>query len=263
MKKVNALVLGLAVLLALGCEKEEPSAPVNAGTDPETYTRCQLTSDRVDTLTSRYTYNAQGKVVEKAYAYGKEKYEYNALGKISRLIRFHSQADTSEVDVFEYNSDSLLVKVTQRSGATPAGVIYKWAITTIAYDAQNRVASQFSHDVNQPGTIFRKVEYTYAGANKVESKAWELNRVDNTWQLHNEAVLVCDNQKTPHGKNSPYNSLTGHNELSYAVTFYLPYNYSHSRTTTYTYNAAGYPTSSTSVTDGQYTSISTFNYNCQ
>ncbi len=266
MKKVNAIFLGLAMLLTVGCGKDDdtsPVTPVNTDPAPENFTSCQLTRSKDDTLTSIYSYNAQGKIQQKSYAYGKEVFEYNTIGKVWKKFRLNSRLDTTSIEIFEYNNDSLPVKITTRNGLSTPGNIQVWGIYSLAYDSQKRLATRSSHDVNQPAIIINRVDYTYPAANKISIVTWELNRNTNTMQLFSEAELTHDNNKTPFGKDSPFTYLTANNELSFAIKFHIPFVYSHARTSTYTFNSAGYPTESITVTDGVYTNVSKYTYNCQ
>ncbi|KAA9340211.1 hypothetical protein [Adhaeribacter soli] len=263
MKKGNALILGLAVLLAFGCGSDNDTvAPDNANPAPQNFTKCQLIKDREDTLTSKYSYDSQGRLQERVYAYGRERFTYNSLGKILKWIRFTESLDTINVRTYEYNNDSLPIKVTSRSGMTSAGGIIAYHTQSMVYDSQKRIISNTTYNTSL-AAITNKVNYSYPANNKVEIEGWELNRGTNTLQLHYNAQMTYDNNKTPWGDYPFFDPIVNHNELTYAIQFHQPYPYSHSRTSTYTFNAAGYPIQKIEVTDGRYTMVSTYTYNCQ
>src|SRR5688572_12462100 len=108
LKKVNAFVLGLAVLLAVGCGGDEENDPAVQGPVAENFKSCKLRKSKEDTVTYSYVYDNQGRVLQKNAASRNVIYQYNALGKVSRSIFFYYKPDTSMVINYEYNSDSLL-----------------------------------------------------------------------------------------------------------------------------------------------------------
>src|SRR5687767_12981275 len=89
MKKVNALVLGLAVLLAFGCGNDDPEPPSQG--------LCQLLNSTDDGLTAEYIYNIDNQVIRINRNWA------NPLSKFHEEITYNSNGNLSEIKGFDNN----------------------------------------------------------------------------------------------------------------------------------------------------------------
>ena len=262
LKKVNALILSVAVLLAVGCGKEDDSDKVQPAPEGN-FKSCRIKTSKQDTTTTNYFYDSQGRMIQTQSGGGySEKFIYNSLGKVSTYINMRSAIDTNQVRVYEYDPDSLLIKITSRSGVHPTWGNYEITyVTTLVYNSQKQVITMFTDLKNGPDI---KRSYTYLPNNKLKIESFEQGN-QNAWILNAETEMTFDNKKRPWDKNDVYSSVVDHNEVATTSKFYNngTLAYSHSRITTHTYNSAGYPTESISVTDGQWTSVDKYEYDCQ
>ncbi len=270
LKKVNALILGLATLLALGCGGDEPEPqPDNTVVPPQTqvFKNCRLKkSIGVGSGTTEFFYNNQGQLIlaKNGNSPGIS-YDYNNLGKISRANNLAVNNVPYSFQDYEYNTDSLLVKITYSRQTNVPGQFEAFGSNTFTYDANKRVVSTENYDLSKPGVVQTRSDFTYSAANKVKRSNYKLNIYTNIMELDSEFEITYDNQKTPNHGYELSNTIMKHNQISMTGV-----NYQNgvvfqqvSSTTSYTFNASGYPIESIRSEVGKSNTVTSYEYECQ
>ncbi len=256
MKKVNALFLGLTILLAAACGKEDkPDDPAPDISNP---------AQPVCLLTQLYSQNSNGtrnNISENFYDSNRRLtrqnyysndyllYEYDASGLTVTSKTFRKTDSTlTSYAVTEYHASGLLKKRTTY-GKTGAS-------TTIA-----ETGSTF-YDYNAGGELLKKSLYLPANKNHA---TWITNYThlpngvlkeevyknsNNNMVLDYTSIWTFDNKKAPATSEFYKNGFNKANNVIHNVdrfagsTDSIVYNYS------YQYNAEGYPTQLTAVVTG-------------
>ncbi len=258
--------MGLAVLLALGCGKDNPKPDNNQPEPQDNFKSCRLITFDTGTAQYSFAYNSQGKISQVLSTHGDvETYEYNALGKVSRFLVLRSGIDTTTINTYEYNADSLVSKSTTKARPGSSGPFTTLSIQSFLYDSQKKIVGMNYHDVNQPAVIKSKYSYTHLSNGDVQIQVYDLDPVTNSWEYKSEIMYTFDNHKLPRGDNDIFKSIFPHNKLSLTVT---PFTNGVPGPTTFesvshTYNAVGYPTQSISTIAGQPARIWKYTYTCQ
>jgi hypothetical protein len=262
LKKVNAIFLGLATLLAFGCggDEVEPT-PVIVANNPADQ-KCQLTQMKYtrgtdpDSLTSVLEYNAAGKI-SKATGYqgGRSFTEigtYNAAGQLIRLD--HSYGS---YQLFDYNNLGLRSKVSYYRVSSPGGPASLDDYKTYAYDSNKKLIKISSFDPSQGNILTGTEEFTYPSATSAKQEDY-----DNSRRLLVTTDYTFDDKiGLDHLLGEEFGLVSDHNVLTETVNngssvYNLGY--------TYEYNADGYPTKKRYTTDGVTSpDIFTFSYNCK
>ncbi|MBK0403207.1 hypothetical protein I5M27_09435 [Adhaeribacter sp. BT258] len=267
LKKVNASVLGLVVLLAFGCGGDEPEPDNTQNPDEQIFKSCRVKKMTYNGSTEfNHTYNSQGHLVA-TYVAGSltETYEYNNLGKVSRHIILRSGTDTSAINTFKYNADSLVTKVISKYRLNPTDSFSISNILNIVYDSQKRRIRDSTQTFGQVNAYDTKSNYTYLTGNKVRITGFIYNTQTNSWDLSSENETTYDNQKRPnYNYNGIFGDVLNHNVVSIARTEYSAgvVTSASINTMTHTYNASGYPIESIYNT-GQGVSVFKYEYDCQ
>ncbi|MFC5271115.1 hypothetical protein [Adhaeribacter terreus] len=276
MKKVNALVLGLAVLLAFGCGGDEPE-PVNPDSnnnpDNSNTVKCLITRrihDSPTVYTTTYELNAQNKVLKStSYTNGSYRYEsvyeYDNLGRKIKAERKDGNF-IIEYFTFEYNAAGQLEKRTNfyRGSSTSPLTLNGWYF--YEYDTSNRLIKWSDFASGSPNAPMAFRNYAYPAANKITEALYIIKSGTPTWQDSIEYIL--DGHKRPLTTGSSLDKmelLTNQNILSEKQTYDNgPGTTINIENYTYQYNADGFPTQvmrsfngSPSVLHADYT------YNCQ
>ena len=262
MKKVNALVLGLAVLLAFGCEKDEKKEdPTPEGQTPKS---CQLTKIVSPETTSDFIYNNAGKIIrineiqQDSTNNSHLEITYNAAGNIAEVKHFNNKSTPYLHETYSYNAqnlpDTIYSMVSSQAGT------YK----TYEYNAAGQLI-KWSYFVRSQTIPSNYTEITYPAANQTKEIIYSRDALGNV-VLNTTYENQYDNKKVP---NALFNALfkpaiSSNNLLSSKITNHqqgttLIYTYS------YTYNAADYPMQQ-SVTYSQFSlppAVSSYTYNCQ
>ena len=266
LKKVNALVLGLVVLLTFGCGGDEPEPDKDEPSSQENFKYCKLKTTEYGTSQNNFIYNSQGKIDQIVNNRGDiEKYEYNALGKVSGIYVLRSGGDTIMVTTYEYNADSLVSKYISKGRNNTSQPLKIFLIHSFLYDPQKKVISKFEHNIFQPSLIWAKHDYIYMSNNNLQIKTYGLDQVSNSWEFRSETECAFDNHKVPRGENYIFLSTFPHNIISTTWTNFtngVP-GPTTSETISYTYNAAGYPTESISTRPGDSHVVTKYTYDCQ
>src|SRR5687768_15087339 len=125
LKKVNAIMLSLAVLLAFGCGEDEPE-PENINNP--TQEKCLITKAYApgagpNSVIFENFYDSNKRLIRQHnYSYSYVLFEYDVTGLVVTR-KYYNKADSSlaRYDISEYNQNGLLTKRTDfsRSGGSP------------------------------------------------------------------------------------------------------------------------------------------------
>ncbi len=184
-KKVKVVVLGLVVLLAIGCGKEDDTVKVK---EPEVVSpKCQLTEWQIhdgggSIYKFAYNYDGQGNLIKKDEFWinaslgtnalrGHIDFEYNADNQVSKMSWFFYN-DLWEYYTYQYNAAGKVERQNNFTNRTASGpVLANWYIYD--YDANQKLIKQslFGAGSTTPSQYW---EFTYPAANKVISKWFEV-----------------------------------------------------------------------------------------
>src|SRR5688572_8159048 len=174
LKKVNALVLGLAVLLAVSCGKEEVADPVSQ--DPNIVNpECKITEwkQHYDSaaLSSIHHYDGQGRVSEIVTTMGNSirshiKFEYNTAGKISKASWLDNNV-VQDYILYDYSADGLRIKESTYYKSVPTAPFSLFVMFTNEYNGAKKLIKRNrfeNYDLTTPITFWT---FTYQLPNKV------------------------------------------------------------------------------------------------
>ncbi|KAA9340214.1 hypothetical protein [Adhaeribacter soli] len=274
LKKVNALVLGLAVLLAVGCGKDDPEPQPDSQTP--TPKSCRLVKyvfpgyGSNDGIVEKYVYDNSGKVIQKNIARSDsskyiEDIVYSANGNVKEIIL--SSGNRSVKSSYHYNGANLIDKILfydQDAG----GNYYLQSIYQLQYDIIGRLIkhSNFGPQDTVSGGY---IDYFYPAANQMKIMVYNKNQAGNLG-LHYITFWEYDSHKNP--------VIIDGNFIGSGLykSNFIPQNIIKSTTTEvasgYTgepffyntiYNPAGYPIERTTVVGNQILSKENWYYNCQ
>ncbi|MFC5271114.1 hypothetical protein [Adhaeribacter terreus] len=262
MKKVNVLILGLAVLLAFGCsgdEKKDDPIP-----EDQVQKNCLLTKIVSPETTYDLIYNSAGKVIrindtrQDSTISSHMEITYNAGGNIAEIKHFNNKNATYLQEIFSYNSQNLPDTIYS---------IYSFqtgTFNTYEYNAAGQL-TKWSNFSGSKVTPSHYTEVTYPAPNQTKEMLYSYDALGNVL-LNSTYEKQYDNKKSPH---APFDAvfkpiISSNNLLSFKITNHsqgttLIYTY------TYIYNAADYPIQQ-AVTYSHVPlppAVSTFTYNCQ
>ena len=269
MKKVNALVLGLAVLLAFGCdggEKKEDPTPVN-----QVQKDCLITKEIYNEDTAEYTYNSAGQFVSvystlnSVKKYRLNEILYNADGNIFEKRSFQPNSNSHDQKfVFSYNADKLPASITY--SMLQNNVWKDMSFTYFKYNAAKQLIKKSYYTSYDTAAIFYAL-YSYLAPNHIIQTCYQKDNTDN-YPLTYTYDLYYDNKQF-YRLSLGYYALTHstfeeglvskHNLATVTTTDHL-----HGTTSTYnygyTYNNHDYPVEYLDPSSGTYAK---YEYNCQ
>jgi hypothetical protein len=263
-KKVNALVLGLAVLLAIGCGSEVPEP------EKESQERtCKVTKSTYDQFTNKYHYNAAGKVsrvdiinpdpADNTH----EEFLYDAAGNLKEIIIFGVNNVKSMQERYTYNQDNLpdtIYYLHQGSGGTSAADGYMLH----QYNSAKQLLKTSYFPDRQATVPNNTADFTYPAPGQAIEKQYIKNAA-GILQLEYTAHYQFDDKPNPLADLAHLNQLfmvMPHNLTAFQITYHTS-GFSSSQTTAYSYNAEGYPVSYT-ISSPDFPSVSgSYEYNCQ
>lgn len=249
LKKVNALLLGLMLILAFGCGEEDPAPakPIQKS--------CLLIKEVKPGSTRDFFYNNAGQLVRVNFEFPIYntylKIFYNSSGNVTN-IKYIDPSDSLQRE-YIYNADNL-----------PDTVYFvrnskKETYTKYEYNSDKKLIKRSEFGVgNATASSYNAISYPGPGQSKEM-----LYILDNT----GNPVLESTTIKTYDDKKSPYTSLgfyydqilvSGNNILTYASTDHSD-GVTHTLTYSHNYNTEGYPVQ----TIAPPTVSIDFTYNCQ
>ncbi|MFC5271116.1 hypothetical protein [Adhaeribacter terreus] len=269
MKKVNALVLGLAVLLAFSCEKEKKDDPAPETPQPAeaTFKGCILTQDssfsgsykinykhnakgqitelkyftRTDTTTEQFTYKPDGNIVTFSYSNPQEgagylSYQYNANNLISRIDINNQPKGSGQfaLDLYMLFTYDSLQRVKQRTSFYPPFTTWSYQDRYTYLPTGNIVVKRYT-DGNGIPMLTNTTEYGF-----------DTKKNPTPTQL----TLIGDELYTSH--NTTYKRSV-HHTTNVTNEFFI----------TYQYNADDYPVNRTVVRNNYPTGGNAYKYHCQ
>jgi hypothetical protein len=254
LKKVNALVLGLAVLLTVSCGVEEKKKEDPAPIEP-TQETCQLTSAGSAVLL-RYAYDSKGKV-DSMYIRGSTYFKviYNSAGNPTEIKSFDINNTPIALTTYSYNSNGILES--RFSGPLPSDG-YSNRNYKYYYNSANQLIKQTVHWKDT--VTLEKITYSYPAPDQVISKGYSPATNGGGYPLYYTRHNYYDNMKNPtlllgYLIDDP---LSSHNVIRMITTEH-PSNTTSTIDYTYVYNEAGFPVKRTRNGSPNYS----WTYNCQ
>lgn len=246
MKKVNALVLGLLVLLAFGCGKDEPE-PKAQQQKKEVLTHL-VRQEGTMRISQTFEYDSFHRPVKalNVVTTPYESYEsyvladYNSAGKIEKLSTYDTNNQMALYNTYHYLGNGQLEGIKYYGKGTSGGPISLQYYTTYTYDSTNFLAKrQFFDNLN---ALTWYETYRKLPTGEVQKDRYE--KYIGTMQLVNTTEYTFDNENGINQLLSVFydeNFISPHNVSTMRVIPY-PSNPVKYYYYSYTYNAAGYPT---------------------
>ena len=268
LKKVNALVLGLAVLLALGCGKDykqdEPSPENMALKD------CLLTkSTDAGGEANEYIYNSAGKVESINYISSStgQKFRiseqiYNSDGNISEYKFYQWNNVNDQKHIYTYNADKLLASRTFVQ--LQNNIWTEKKADQYRYNAARQLIKKSYHSSLPDTTTDYYSLYSYPATDQVVEKFY-LKDVAGNFKLRFTFHYKYDDKSfyaTSLGYSDWNPQLSKHNVISEATIDHFA-GTTTTETYAYTYNADGYPVQYFNTTSGQPILHRNYEYTCQ
>ncbi len=284
LKKLNAVLAGLLVLLAFGCGgTEEDPTPDPVSVPAATARHCRVTesSSHVYGYEYAYTYNAAGQVIKAVrtspltYLSNYDLVEYNTLGLVDKITRKKADHTLSEYRIYEYTPDLLVQKETKYALANPADSTSAAPFTfnEYTYDAQRRLTRITYFAANQPATPSGFTAFTFRPDGSLLEEQYNNDlitvSVSREYQFTNskapaEKVAYFDlwDSLQPPSAGILFNKVPAsitqtHYNSTGTVVQQNTFQYN------YTFNADGYPLVQSMGTPGQQPLINSWTYNCQ
>lgn len=270
MKKVNALVLGLAVLLAFGCggdeKKKEDPTPDNQVAVIKT---CSIAKYHTFNYNSDYTYfyNTAGEVINvvrtspTSWLNYSDSVHYDTKGNISRISRYEAgTGNLSEYTDFHYNTNNNVTERRRFLQTPPGGPIQAGDFTLFSYDGAGRLIKSSDYNTIQPNP-FSETDYFYNADGSIRSEKYSV-AIDQ----REVTEYTFDGNKNPWSEkkyNPNYWVSFKHNPIKIITTTYYGGVLRSTQNThfSYTYNPNGYPTEMIGNNNPGYKE--TWTYNCQ
>ena len=265
LKKGNALVLGLAVLLALGCgdkEKKEDPTPVN-----QVQKDCLLTRETTfQGSITEYNYNSSGRLesidfIANGWKHHAYEMSYNADGNISeaRFLQPFTNLNDQKT-IYTYNADKLLVTKTKLMLVN--NVWEKREIFDYKYNAAKQLIKE-RYYVGLDTTTLNYSLFSYPAPGQV-IVAFYTKDTSGNFSSGSKTHYYYDN-KNHYASSLGYfrfpedkGYLLKHNVIS-STTVYL--NGTNTNNTTYNYNVDGYPAQNVNPATGAV--YANYEYGCQ
>jgi hypothetical protein len=268
MKKVNALVLGLAVLLAIRCgkqNKQDDPDPINSQRQ-----QCIITSI-VETRfnspnTTAFYYNPQRVLMGynngDRYSSTKDSVSllYDSAGELDKVIEYENGIVKGYI-TYDFNSAGLLNKASTFHGTFGSGTAALVMYNTFEYNSANKLIKINSFNGQHQAFVYSK--YIYPSATSVRNEIYQIANND-TLPLGQIREYTFDNNKSFQNLLGPayrVGQISENNPLTLKITYpgIDTANYSYS----YTFNSYGFPISETAYFNGNQSSNTIYNYDCQ
>jgi hypothetical protein len=260
LRKVNALVLGLAVLLVVSCGEDEKTDPAPAPT-PRTCKVTQLNG-------SDFIYDNTGKLVRINWVGIKHHQEifYNAAGNISEIKDFDNSNVYISRQVYNYNAFNLPERIYSYFLNT-SGLPSELNVSYFQYNAAKQLVKTIYYKTPNyplPDTVTENYSlFTHLSGNHVVEKYYAKDW-NGILGLATTREMNYDNMKNPYhliGYLDTRSLISPHNLTS---TTYP--GSTDTYTITYSYNTDGYPTQQTVFLNGQLAPMGRndrWTYSCQ
>lgn len=283
-------MLGLAVLLAFGCGKEEKDATPQPEEiiQPVQQAGCQIKKQRLvaygDTSDIPYYYDSQNRLIRIGDLNGRRAlYSYDASG-LKVTIKHYYYVSSPKLDttlssyvVLEYYPNGLLRSI--KTLATLQPVTLAEEIIHI-YNAANQLIRRDYYRYPDPSPLWA-ANYTYLSSSTIKEELFYL-KLNMPPNLERTTIFTFDNKKMPfkisdfHKEGWDYGSLLHRDRSGYHFPDYgniikidrtTHLGSDHQvETYSYKYNAQGYPIGWSSIYQANgatFTATSTYEYNCQ
>jgi hypothetical protein len=283
LKKVNGLVLCLAVLLAVGCGGDDPEpVPENNQLTP----KCQILQDSIPGTpgyNSTYFYDTQGKLILLKRTGGGNSWrheipEYDNAGKRIRSKIYDVYNKFNGIDStlifyneYQYNLNGQISRITlfwPCPPICPVGTFTETNHKDFTYDDTGKLIEIAFYYFQQPAFPTGIQKYTYHSGNMIEERQFGNPDSVGNLQLTGFVEYSYDNMKNPRTglKNHLDDELFNANNLVYDehnVISRKYYDKDHTLkqvfTYMYQYNAEGYPIKATWSAGLEFF----YKYNCQ
>ena len=275
MKKLNRIVVGLAVLLAVSCGKEskneDPAPEVqtqNPVQNPAPKT-CQLIYQSQGSPSLYYTNDSTGKVIRITspspfppdYGFYQELL-YNADGNIEEVKNYNGNNELNNYQVYTYNADKLPETITNYSVYTNGPIYQGYAL--FEYNAAKQLIKKSLLGPSQSVSTNYTV-YTYPAPDQSKEEIYSADASGNI-RLVSTTITHYDNKKSPYSLLNFMNQrmlISKHNDIATFQTNHTT-GATHNYTRVYEYNDEDFPVKVTTTTQGNnFPSTMTWTYNCQ
>ena len=270
MKKVNALVLGLVMLLAFGCGGDEPVPEIEPNPAP-IEKRCYFMQDSSSDggNTNKYYQDATGKVIRierKNYSQGQfyETLEYDNFGLLRRCNRYSPDSILVSYTNYLIDGNKNILQYNEYSRSTIGGPFTITGKAILSYDSTGAISSRAllpSANATVPTKLY---QYAHLPSGvMIENVAGNFN-ASGFGQLEEIREYRFDNKKNPYAAlphAMSLNIFTDHNIVSVKY-FDASYNFLRESILTYQYNTEGYPVKAM-YGNGQQQFEAYYTYNCQ
>ncbi len=285
MKKINVLVLGLAILMTVSCGKEKEVQPQNNPGSVTTSKACLPVKYEFNEVYGpavwEFEYNANSQVSGATYRKVngsggmKDVIFYSKTGKITMIKRYIMPAkELSDMSRFLYNADSLVGKEIWYKLATPgdSASLVPASEQNFVYDTAKRLV-RVNHSPYQSSLINSYNLYNYSQQNSFTHEQYGGNPIMISWR---DVIHFIPNSKAP-GSDLVYFNLPPLNIRPSGIIKFglLPATLEETQffqgaqvaqktfSYSYVYNAEGYPTEQTISFPGQQPMTNYWTYNCQ
>lgn len=269
-KKVNALILGLATVLAAGCGDEKIEDPI-----PGNQKACVLA--KVNVMISGNTglpsvfeeavFDNQGRLIgTKRQPQGdSQRFIYNAAGKIVRADYYDKAGVLWSYNLYKYNASGSVSRIMQVEAPPTTTILDSGRVIDYNYDANNNLTNVS----RQAGATIDSVFYLPNNALKIKRYTTSLS--SGKLELAAVEEYQCDNKKNAFGnfrhlylmnESLAHFFPIAHNITTAKYTNHLE-NVTASKNFTYQYNADQYPVSWVETNNSGFVSEGTYEYNCQ
>ena len=266
LKKVNAWILGLAVLLTVSCKKDDP-LPNHNVTNTTIESNCKLLFiGGIDTLYGdRYNYDINGKLIGINKYQRFETLDYDGLDRIIRNNLYSLDSVLSGYFTYHYNGNGQLIKLKSFLLRSPGTLVEEDNITFV-YNPNGELIERNHFSSPQSALPFYSLKYLRKPNGDVEIKFYLDANVSGNPQLDRIENYSFDNKKGFYSGISNiinYNFLpTEHNVVAIKV-YDKSYNLYSESTFSYNYNQEGYPITITTYNNGVLQANGILTYNCQ
>ena len=264
LKKVNAIIFGLAVLLAFGCGSEnnqDDPQPENISTTK----RCLLNNITSGGLAgSQHHYDANGRLIRIGDVTGQRNLiNYDATGLIvtAKFYQYYLQ-DTSLTSyrVLEYFPNGLLKKTTDFRRVTSGAPLTESGSMTQNFNAAGQLLKRSYYSATNKVWPYHYSDYTHLPDWVVKEEHYQ--NTNNIPVLDFTSYYTFDNKKLPFTLSDFHKDGWGYGNVL-QNTDVDKYNDTTIYSWSYQYNTKDYPTEMTSSIDGIFQYKNLYNYNCQ
>jgi YD repeat-containing protein len=268
LKKVNAIVLGLAILLAVGCGKEKDVPTPGMANLAGLPCRMLQDSSTDGTVVNNYFYNEEGKLLRiNRNHYGQPLFEtlkYDNAGKLIQSNVYYQDSTLQQYYTHHYNASGQLIRQDWFLAAA-GGTSIPNGTMTFTYDANGNITERSTLATNQ--SVDHKYVYTHRPDGSILEKEYNAFLTSGVLQFCGITEYKFDTKQNAYpwfGTGQHIHIVTPHNVVSmkqYDTTYTRP---KVEYLISYQYNAQDYPVSwvSTNVYENRvYTG--TYDYNCR